>query len=140
MQTDQNVSHSIGHTDLSDIGSPQGKNRTAAYRENCRKRKSLSTDNSGNSSQESLKSKKAKRRLSNLDAQDYIVKHAIHNQTEPFAYAETRKQEDEVDPATFLFICSEKLLSELIAKTCLLKTSLKKAEVQSHQNSHDGEV
>ena len=92
------------------------------------KKKSLSTDNAASSSQASLKSKKAKRRLSNLDVSDFIVKHAIHNQTELFAHAETRKQEGEVDLATFLFTRSEKSLSELIAKTWLLKTASKEMQ------------
>ena len=103
---------------------------TIGHPEICRKRKSLSTDNTASSSQASLKSKKAKRRLSNLDVSDYIVKHAIHNQTELFAHAETRKQEGEVDLETFLFTLSEKSLSELIDKTWLLKTANKRRTVR----------
>ena len=65
----KNVSHSIGHPDLSDIGSPQGKTGTTAYRENCCKKKFLSTENAASSSQASFKSKKAKRSCDSLGRQ-----------------------------------------------------------------------
>ena len=130
-KTDSHVLHSTGHPDLSAIGSPKGKNGTATYRENCRKRRSLPTDDAASSSSTSLKSKKCKRRLSNLDVSDYITKHDIHNQTELFSHAEARKQEGEVDLASNLFSRSEKSISEIIGKTWLLKTASKQLQQSS---------
>ena len=72
-KTDNNVSNSIGHPDLSDKVKMELQHIVKiVVKENlCQ----LTMPKA------SLKNKKAKRRLSNLDVSDYIVKHAIHNKT-----------------------------------------------------------
>ena len=66
---------------------------------------------------------KAKRRLSNLEVSDFIIKNQIINLQELFAKADTRKQKGECDLATYIFSRSQKTLVELITKSFLLITA-----------------
>ena len=74
-----------------------------------------------------------KKRLTNLEVSDFIVKHEIHSQQELFARVEARKQEGQCDLANFLLSRSQTFISEIISKTWLLKNST--SEIQNAQVS-----
>ena len=113
-KTDDEVAHSNGHPDLSDVGSPRTKKSTKAYRQSRKRAHEVDEENTASPA----KSKSAKpRRLSNLDVSDFLVKHNIKGDTELFAIAKERKDEGQMDLANFILSKSSKYLNELIEKT-----------------------
>ena len=115
---DTDVQHSIGHPDLSEVGSPRTKASTAAYR---RKRKE--SNNVETKSSLGTPTVPKRHKLTNLEVSDFIVANGIRNKTELFAIAEKRKKEGECDLAMFLFSRNEKNLSEIISKSWFLKNA-----------------
>ena len=116
-KSDQEVVHSPGHPDLSNVGSPRTKAGTKALQQASWKRK----NGSKQCANESCSSKS--RRLTNLQVSDFIVANNITTLMQLFAKAELQKQECECDLALFLFSRSQKLLGELVSKARLLKTA-----------------
>ena len=135
-KSDQSVLHSKHHPNLKEIGSPQTKNSTKAYRAACaaRKRRSAANetannvnepDDSASSSAESSGSSNSKKpkRLSNLDVSDFILEHKITSDTQLFAAANSRKQEGQRDLAGYVLSKNPKSLLELINNTWKLKNA-----------------
>ena len=123
-KSDADVVHSNGHPDLSEVGSPRTKKSTEAYR---RKRKSInstSTEEAGPSNEpQPKKASKTPKRLSNIEVSDFIRKNGIKTYEEIFAVAESRKENGELDLASFVMSRSEKIVNEIIKKSWLLHTA-----------------
>ncbi len=116
-KSDKEVVLSESHPDLSEVGSPRTKASTTAHREASKKRKSTGD------MQESAarKSSKVKRRLSNLEVSDFILRHNIRGIQELFSKADDRKKNGECDLANFLFSRTQKFIDELISKSWMLQ-------------------
>ena len=142
----EEVSHSQGHPDLSEVGSPRTKASTEASRAASRKRQSTVSSLQPDGESHSTKSR---RRLNNLEVSDYLIANNIISVPELFAKAESRKEEGECDLAMFLFSRTQKALDELISKAWLLKnassslalektTRLEKVRAAAAQNCIEG--
>ena len=126
-KSDKEAAHSPGHPNLTDVGSPRTKTCIAAYR---RKRKSVQPTGETASTSTANSSKKPQR-LTNIEVSDFIVKHGVHNTTELYAMAESRKSQGECDLAAFIFSRAEKNISELIEKSWAMQGAAKEMQRKS---------
>lgn len=126
-KSDNDVFHSDGHPNLKDVGSPNTKNCTLAYRQ---KRKSINDNKAANANEipqskdgASDTPKKRAKQLRNIDVSDFIAENRISNSTELFAAANIRKANGQNDLAAFVLSRKEILLEELITNTYRLQNS-----------------
>ncbi|CAB3996967.1 hypothetical protein DSY43_02735 [Paramuricea clavata] len=119
-KTDDHVVHSIGHPDLSEVGSPKTKNSTKAYRESRKRAHKLGEEKDTMPCKQ--KSSRPKR-LTNVEVSDFLVKHKIKRDTELFAVAKVRKDQGQMDMANFILSKSSSVLNELIDKTWKMQTA-----------------
>lgn len=86
-----------------------------------------------------MPARKIRRRVSNLEVSDFIVKNGIKNVQELFAQADACKQEGKCDLAIYLFSRSQKILDELVSKSMLLKNAsatLKESKISRMDKVH----
>ena len=112
-KSDPNVFLSSNHPNMQEMSSPKTKVCAQAIR---RKRKSQSTDTSGDQVSTTTKPPKITR-LSNLEVSEFMARNKISNEDELFAIAHTQKEEGKKDLANFLLSRSQKSLSDLLAST-----------------------
>ncbi|CAB3978629.1 Hypothetical predicted protein [Paramuricea clavata] len=108
---DDQVVLSIGHPDLSEVGSQKTKNSSKADRESRKRAHKLEEDDTVPSKQKLSKP----RRLTNVDVSDFLVKHGIKRDTELFAAAKERKDEGQIDLANFILSKSSKPVNDKYA-------------------------
>lgn len=112
---DNAVYHSPNHPNLNEIGSPKTMNCQRAYR---RKRNSDTARNTSKSNKEKgTTSSEKRRRLSNIEVSEYILKNNIKSQTALLAIANEQRVEGKKDLAQFVLTRSSKSLDELIQQT-----------------------
>ena len=126
---DEEVYHSEGHPNLSEIGSPRTKNSTKALREKRKQARERNNETNTNSETEEAAgssggSKKGKvRRLSNLDVAEFIVSNNIKTDEELLGKANEQKKAGKKDLASFIFSRSLKNLNDLIETTWKMETA-----------------
>ena len=98
---------------MQEMSSPKTKVCAQAIR---RKRKSQSTDTSGDQVSTTTKPPKITR-LSNLEVSEFMARNKISNEDELFAIAHTQKEEGKKALANFLLSRSQKSMSDLLAST-----------------------
>lgn len=110
---DKNVYHSPNHPNLDEVGSPQTKNCQRAYRQRRSKRQETTVADH----EEREHCSKKRKKLSNIDVSEFIVKHDIKNQTALLATASEQNEEGKKDLAKFVLSRSSKSLDELVQQT-----------------------
>ena len=123
-KTDKNVAHSIGYPNLTQIGSPRTKICVSMY---CQKRKSARRSNEPNKTKERESEQQAgsskRRRLSNLEVAEFMIRNNIRRSTVLYAVTNKRKAEGDKDLAEFVLSRSSKTLQELIQNTWELENT-----------------
>ena len=115
-KSDSNFHCSDNHPNLQEIGSPQTKNSTKAYR---RKHKSSSLNETD--------TKKTKlKRLTNFEVSQFIVLENTKTDTELFAKAQQQKEAGKFELANFLLSRSPKALSDLMENTWKMQGAITK--------------
>ena len=120
-EEDQDALHSPGHPNLASGKSPQTKESTKALRHAAKQRRSLESEAKPGPSSVSKK----KRRLSNLDVSELLLKNGIKRDIELLALANTQKAEGKCDLAEFVLGKSDKSLKELITCTWKMENASK---------------
>ena len=111
------VFHSTGHPNLDEIGSPRTKRCQQTYRKSAVRKKSNVTDT------EAATTSKRRKKLSNLEVAEFIVKHEIKSETELLAVANEQSEEGKKDLAHFVLSRNSKGLHDLIEQTWKMKTA-----------------
>ena len=109
-KTDKNVYESPNHPDLKEVDSPKTKKCINAYRETCRKNKSVERKKAPANEAKHPKVKI----LRNLEVSDFIVSKNVKTDTEPFAQGSMQKEADKKELANFVMSRSSKALQDLI--------------------------
>ena len=120
-EEDIDALHSPGHPNLASGKSPKTKASTKALRRAAKQRRSLESEAKPGPSGVSKK----KRRLSNLDVSELLLKNGIKRDIELLALANTQKAEGICDLAEFVLGKSDKSLKELIACTWKMENASK---------------
>ena len=123
-KSDPNIFLSSNHPNMQEMSSPIPKVCVQAIRQ---KRKSQSTDTSGDQVSTTTKPLKIAR-LGNLEVSEFVTRTKISNEYELFAIPHTRKEEIKKDLANFLLSCSQKPLSNLFASTKRLQAASEKIQ------------
>ena len=118
-KSDPNIFLSSNHPNMQEMSSPKTKLCVQAIRQ---KRKSRSTDTSGDQLSTTTKPPKIAR-LSNLEVSEFITRNKISNKDELFAIAHAQKEDGKKDLANFLLSRSQKSLSDLFASTKRLEAA-----------------
>ena len=108
---DEIVYHSAGHPNLEEIGSPTTKRCHETYR----KRRSENKCEKEGSRNEPATCKRKK--LSNLDVAEFLVKNQIKSETELLAVANEQNEQGKKDLASYVISRNSKSLKELIQQT-----------------------
>ena len=116
-KSDDMVFHSTGHPNLDEIGSPRTKRCQQTYRKRRCEKKSNVADT------EAATTSKRRKKLSNLEVAEFIVKHEIKSETELLAVANEQSEEGKKDLAHFVLLCNSKGLHDLIEQTWKMKTA-----------------
>ena len=122
-KTDDHVFHSLSHPDLNEIGSPKTKNSTKAYRESRKRACELEEETAANPRKQKVPNSTQPKRLTNVQVSEFLVKHNIKRDKELYAVAKERKDEGQMDVASFVLSKSSKVLNELIEKTWKMETA-----------------
>ena len=111
---DNSVHHSKHHPNLDNVASPQTKKSTQAYRQ---ARKSYAQENPADAPQKKKQKTTSRKRLTQFEVSEFLVKNNIHRDTDLFYEANKRKSEGQTDFAAFLLFRSSKSLNDLIENT-----------------------
>ena len=119
---DKDALHSAAHPNLANACSPKTKLGTQAIRKRkAEKREGSSASSSG---------VRRKRRLSNFDVSEVILKNGIKKETELLALANEQKEEGKIDLAEWVLGKSSKVRNELINSTWGMRDAAKTLEHQ----------
>ena len=102
-----NVLLSAGHPDLSDARSPKGRRGSKTFSDNAKRRRS----------EEPESTRDKKKRLTNSDVADFLVRNGIRKECELMAAAKKRSDEGLDDLHRFVLNKNPKALSDLISTT-----------------------
>ena len=111
---DDSVHHSKYHTNLDNVASPRKKKSTQAYRQ---ARKSYAQENPIDAPQKKKQKATSRKRLTQFEVSEFLLKNNIHRDTEPFYEANKRKEKGQTDLAAFVLSRSSKSLNDLIENT-----------------------
>ena len=117
----QEVLHSPGHTNLSQVGSPRTKNAMNKFSANARKCRSEEPTPSSSSSTKPKVSKP--KRLSNTDIAEFLIKNNLKTENELMVVAKKRHDDGERDIYSFIMNKSPKALSDLVNTTWKLQNA-----------------
>ena len=116
--------HSAAHLNLANACSPKAKLGTQAIR----KRKAEKRESSSSASSRGVR---RKRRLSNFDVSEVILKYKVKKETELLALANEQKEEGKIDLAEWVLGKSSKVRNELINSTWGMRDAAKTLERQN---------
>ena len=111
---DDSVHHSKHHPNLDDVASPRTKKSTQAYRQ---ARKSYAQENPTHAAQKKKQKATCRKRLTQFEVSEFLLKNNIRRDTELFYEANKRKEEGQTDLAAFVLSRSSKSLNDLIENT-----------------------